>query len=123
MPGRWQQVSVIAQENLKLAAFLFYHMQKCTFDWDVMGICMHKFCLLGRQKGLKDNYNPYLVEVVEIHAHHAIVGGAGRIEESVAPPREGLHGHDHGVGAVFFDDRGGLAELPCAGSHGGGISA
>ena len=29
---REQQVSVIAQENLKLAVFLFHHWWSCTFD-------------------------------------------------------------------------------------------
>ena len=37
MPARWQQVSVKAQEILKLAAFLFSHRWRCTFEWDVMG--------------------------------------------------------------------------------------
>ena len=34
MPDREQQVSVIAQENLKLAAFLFHHRRRCTFNWE-----------------------------------------------------------------------------------------
>ena len=29
---REQQVSVIAQENMKLAVFLFYHRWRCTLD-------------------------------------------------------------------------------------------
>ena len=38
MPDRGQQVSVIAQENLKLAIFLFHHQWGCTFDWEVMRV-------------------------------------------------------------------------------------
>ena len=37
-PDRGQQVSVIAQENLKLAIFLFHHQWRCTFDWEVTGV-------------------------------------------------------------------------------------
>ena len=32
MPNRGQQISVKAQENLKLAVFLFHHRQSCTLD-------------------------------------------------------------------------------------------
>ena len=32
VPDRGQQVSVIAQENLKLAVFLFHHLWRCTID-------------------------------------------------------------------------------------------
>ena len=32
MPDSRQQVSVIAGENLKLAAFLFHHRGRCTLD-------------------------------------------------------------------------------------------
>ena len=38
MPNRGQQVSIIAQENLKLAAFLFHHRWKCAFDSDNTGM-------------------------------------------------------------------------------------
>ena len=31
-PNRGQQVSVVAQENLKLAVFLFHHWWRCTVD-------------------------------------------------------------------------------------------
>ena len=31
-PNRGQQVSVIAQENLKLAVFLFHHRWRCTLE-------------------------------------------------------------------------------------------
>ena len=37
-PNREQQVSVIAQEKLKLAGFLFHHWQRCIFDWVAMGV-------------------------------------------------------------------------------------
>ena len=36
--GRRQQVSVIAQGSLKVAAFLFHHRWRCTFDWEIMGV-------------------------------------------------------------------------------------
>ena len=32
---RGQKVSVTAQENLKLAVFLFHHWCRCTCDWEV----------------------------------------------------------------------------------------
>ena len=32
MPNRRQWVSVTAQENLKLAVFLFHHRGRCIFD-------------------------------------------------------------------------------------------
>ena len=47
MPDRGQQVSMIAQDNLKLSAFLFHHRWTNTFDWTV--------CLMAGQKKLKDN--------------------------------------------------------------------
>ena len=37
-PDREQQVTVIAQENLKLASFLFHHRWRCTFDLEVTGV-------------------------------------------------------------------------------------
>ena len=37
MPNRGQQVSVMAQENLKLAVFLFHHRWRCTLDWEKNG--------------------------------------------------------------------------------------
>ena len=36
MPNRGQQVSVIPQENLKLAMFLFHHRWRCTLDWEII---------------------------------------------------------------------------------------
>ena len=38
MSDRGQQPSVISQENLKLAAFLFQQRLRCTFDWEVTGV-------------------------------------------------------------------------------------
>ena len=53
-PNRVQQVSVIAQVNLKLTAFLFYHRWRCTFDWEIMGVNEETACLLAGQKKLED---------------------------------------------------------------------
>ena len=46
MLNRGQQVSVIAQENMKLAAFLFHHRWRCTLDWKIMGVHEDTMCLL-----------------------------------------------------------------------------
>ena len=46
------QVSVIAQENLKLAAFLFHQRWRCTFDWEEMGVWEDTVYLLASQKRL-----------------------------------------------------------------------
>ena len=35
MLGRGQQVSVIAQANLKRAIILFHHRWRCTYDWEI----------------------------------------------------------------------------------------
>ena len=56
MPDRGQQVSVIAQENLKLAAFLFYHRWKCTLDWEMTEVDEGTVHLLAGKKKLKDEY-------------------------------------------------------------------
>ena len=56
MPDRGQQVSVIAQENMKQAAFLFHHRLRCTLNWKVMGVCEDAVHLLAEQKKLKDEY-------------------------------------------------------------------
>ena len=56
MPNRGQQVSVIAKENLKLAAFLFHHRWRCTIDWEVTGVHEDTMHLLAGQKRLKDEY-------------------------------------------------------------------
>ena len=50
------QVSVIAQENLKLAAFLFHHQWRCTFVWEILGVIKETVCFLADQKKLKDEY-------------------------------------------------------------------
>ena len=55
MTDRRQQVWVIAQENLKLAAFLFHHWWRCE---DIV-------CLLASQKRFKDDYKtPYVLPKV-----------------------------------------------------------
>ena len=38
MPSSGQQVSVIAQENLKLVAIIFHHRWRCTFDLVATGV-------------------------------------------------------------------------------------
>ena len=50
MTERGQQVSVIAQENLKLAAFLFHYRWRCTFDWEVISMHEDTLHLLTGQK-------------------------------------------------------------------------
>ena len=45
-----QHVSVTAQENLKLAVFLFHHRWRCTFNWEVMGVQEDTVHLLAGQK-------------------------------------------------------------------------
>ena len=54
-PKRGQQVSMIAQENPKLAAFLFHHQQRCTLDWEITGMDEGARFLVG-QKKLEDEY-------------------------------------------------------------------
>ena len=59
MPDRVQNISVIAQENLKLVAFLFHYQWGCTIDWEVMEVQKSPVHLLAGQKKLKDEYkNP-----------------------------------------------------------------
>ena len=53
---RRQQVTVIAQENLKPAIILFHHRLRCTFDWEVMEVHEDAVHLLAGQKRLKDEY-------------------------------------------------------------------
>ena len=55
-PNRGQQVSVIAQENLKLAAFLFHHRWRCTFDWEITEVDEGTVCVIAGQKKLEDEY-------------------------------------------------------------------
>ena len=47
---------VIAQENLKLAAFLFHHRWRCTLDWEITEVDKGTVHLLAGQKKLKDEY-------------------------------------------------------------------
>ena len=56
MPDRGQQVSVIAQENLKQAAFLFHHRWRCTIDFEITEVDEGTVPLLAGQKKLKDEY-------------------------------------------------------------------
>ena len=62
MPDRGQHISVITQENLKLAYFLFHHQWRCTLDWEVMGVHKKKVHLLAGQKKLKDKYKDLKVK-------------------------------------------------------------
>ena len=55
-PDRGQQVLVIAQENLKLAAFLFHHRWGCTLDWEITGVNNETVHFLVGPKKLKDEY-------------------------------------------------------------------
>ena len=61
MLNRGQQVSVIAQENLKLAAFLFHHRWRCTLDWEITGVKKETVHFLAGQKKLKDKYKDFNV--------------------------------------------------------------
>ena len=53
---RGQQVSVIAQENMKLVAFLFHHRWRSTLDWEIMGVDEDTVHLMAGQKKLEDEY-------------------------------------------------------------------
>ena len=53
---RGQQVPVIAQENLKVAVFLFHHRWRCTFDWEIMEEDKGTVHFLAGQKKFKDEY-------------------------------------------------------------------
>ena len=48
-----QQISAIAQETLKLTVYLFHHRWRCTFDWDVMGVCEDTIHVLAGQMRLE----------------------------------------------------------------------
>ena len=86
-PNRGQHVPVIAQANLKLALFLFHHWWRCTFDWEVMGVCKNTVHLLAGQKRIKDKYkDPDMLPKVNK------VDMAGRMESI----KECLRSH-HGV--------------------------
>ena len=56
MPYIGQLISVIVQENLKLAAFLLYHKWRCTLDLEITGADEGTVCLMADQKKLKDQY-------------------------------------------------------------------
>ena len=45
---------MMAQENLKLAAFVFHHRQRCTLDWEITEVDEETVCLLAGQKKLED---------------------------------------------------------------------
>ena len=47
---------MIAQENLKLDAFLFHQRWKCTLDWEITGVHEDTVCLMSGQKKRKDQY-------------------------------------------------------------------
>ena len=55
-PNKGQQVSVVAQENLKLVIFLYYYQWRCTFDWEATGVHEDMVKLLTVQKRLKYKY-------------------------------------------------------------------
>ena len=54
MPNRGQQDSVIAQKNLKLAAFLFKQRWRCTFEWEIIEVDEGTVSFLVGQKKLKE---------------------------------------------------------------------
>ena len=56
MPDRGQQVLVIAQENLKLGAFIFHHGWRCTLDWEITEVDEGTVCLFAVQKKLEYEY-------------------------------------------------------------------
>ena len=62
MPDKGQQISVITQENLKLAAFSFHQIWRCTFDWEAMGVYDDNVCLLSEQMRYDDDYkDPFML--------------------------------------------------------------
>ena len=54
--NRGQHVSVIAQENLKLATFVFHHMWRCTLDWKVTGVSDNTVHMSAGPKRIKEDY-------------------------------------------------------------------
>ena len=50
------ELFVRTQEILKLAAFLFHHRWRCTFDWEIIGVDEETVHFLAGQKKLKDEY-------------------------------------------------------------------
>ena len=53
------QVSVIAQEYLKLAVFLFHHRWRCALDCEIMGVNEDTLHLVSGQKKLKYHYRDH----------------------------------------------------------------
>ena len=53
---RGQLISVIAQENQKLAIFLFHHLWKCTLNLEVIGVNVETVHLQAGQNKLKDKH-------------------------------------------------------------------
>ena len=47
---------MIAQENVKLVAFLFHHRLRCIVDWEITRVHEDTVHLLAGQKRLKDEY-------------------------------------------------------------------
>ena len=56
MSNRVQQVSALAQENLKLSAFLFHHRWKCTLDCEITVVNENTVHLMAGQKKLENQY-------------------------------------------------------------------
>ena len=56
MPNRGKQVLMIAQENLKLAAFLFHDRWRCTLDWEKREVDEGAVCFLAGKKNLEEKY-------------------------------------------------------------------
>ena len=67
MSDRGQQISVIAQENLKLAAFLFHHGWKCSHSWKITEVHENTIYLLANEKDdYKDPKALYKVKKADI---------------------------------------------------------
>ena len=54
VPKKGHQVSVMAQDNLKLAAFLSHYSWRCIYDWEVTKVQKSTICKPVRQKTIKD---------------------------------------------------------------------
>ena len=64
-PDREKQVSVIAQENMKLTVFIIHHWWRFIVDWEVTGVYKNPVHLIVGQKRLKDKYkNPNMLPKV-----------------------------------------------------------
>ena len=55
MPSIGQQVSVIAKENLKLAAFLFHQRWRSNLEWEVIRVLQDTVHLLQDRRSTKTN--------------------------------------------------------------------